>query len=725
MASITDVIKKRHNPKIAVIPVVDSHAADFVRGLALAWKNLAAYPSGHPALAGSLEAVHARLGELRGPAGDVVLGIAADGLLYGPAKIDSLYAQKLAHALHLRGVATMRFAPETGPRDLEIFLRLIGRASNVPLAEELAASGAGGIALQMVDYSGVQLTSDLAAPPPRVESASLWEEIVRALLAGREISADAQSVLKGLRSVDELAAMIVKTIEGDAQPAAFDPNATFGVKFLARVPETPDAVTKRLADSIALYVAGAKGSKKKLVMQQILQLLRALPAALRQAVLRAVVSVVGSEDDPSPLKELANELEADELLAALRAVAGTAHLSEHAVMLLRALISARKPALPAAAPRELVDDLVTLFGDEDIDRFNPPDHKALLEQVSIEVPDVTARRSVAELGARVDSVAGEALHRALARSLLDMLWYHGRTREPGPLLARLDAIFRDFLAAGAYSDALEIVERLREIGMPVDRFADIETIRALVELMHDAPREVAAVLQRLTERLGAAASHALLAALAEENNLGKRRRLFDFAVSLGPAIVPAAMHFLADARWYVVRNMIILLRAVDDRTSLPDIRSYARHDDLRVRMEAIKSLFALDPTVPRALLDEVIHAKDPKLAEAAITLVGNYGIKEAVDPLLGLLAGNDLFGTRRMLRVRAIKSLGELAEPAALMRMERFFRDRFLPWPSRDERRAAYESLASYAPEARARLIERGLGSRDAAIRAICKRLSS
>src|SRR5881392_2123558 len=99
----------------------DIRVADFVRGLALAWKNLAAYPSGHPALSGALESVHSRLADLRGPAGEVVLGIAADGLLYGDTRIDSLYAQKLAHALHLRGVAVMRFAAATTPHDLEVF----------------------------------------------------------------------------------------------------------------------------------------------------------------------------------------------------------------------------------------------------------------------------------------------------------------------------------------------------------------------------------------------------------------------------------------------------------------------------------------------------------------------------------------------------------------------------------------------------------------------------
>jgi hypothetical protein len=699
--------------------------ADFVRGLALAWKNLAAYPTGHPALTGSLDSVHARLNDLRGPAGDVILGIAADGLLYGQSKIDSLYAQKLAHVLHMRGVALMRFSLETTAADLETFLRLVSAAHTRPLAEELTSAGVLNIHLQHVDYSAVQMTSDLdAPPPPKPEAPTLWEEILRALLAGRELSAEGAALADGMRSVDELAAMIVQTIENAGPRAEFDPNATFGVKFSARVPESPSAQTAKLAETIALYVAGASGAQKRVAMQQVLQLLRALPQPIRETVLRAVAGVLAADDDPVPLRELASALPADEVLDALQCLAG-AGLSEHAMLLLRSLINEREQTQAAAAPPDVVEDLITLFGDEDIDRFNPPDHQALLDQASIGIPTIVAiRRSIDDLGVRVDSVADDVLNRHFARTLIELLASRGASRDPEPALARLESLFRAFLAGGAYADALDLIDRLSELKVPLDRFADIGIIRTLVETMHDAPPHTVAAIKQLTERLGIVASRALLIALADENNLGRRRRLFDFAVSLGAAIVPAATQFLSDDRWFVVRNMIILLRTVNDRTSLAEIRRIANHTDLRVRMEAIKSLLVLDPTVPRALLDEAIHARDPKLAEAAITLVGNYGIKEAVDPLLRMLGGRDVFGARRTLRIRAIKALGELAVPEALPPMQRFFRDSWLPWPSRDERRAAYESLGSYPAEVREALVQKGLSSRDPVVRAICRRLT-
>jgi hypothetical protein len=707
----------------------DIRVADFVRGLALAWKNLAAYPSGHPALAGALESVHARLADLRGTAGDVTLGIAADALLFGDMKIDSLYAQKLAHALHLRGVAVMRFQAATTMRDLEALLRLVGPASARPLAEELMEAGVVNIEVQHVDYSGVQMTSDLAEPPSHQKPApTLWEEILRELLGGRQMSAEAESRAKALRSVDELAAMIVKTIGGEPSRADFDPNATFGVKITVREPESPGMRSAKLAEVIALYVAGASGTRKNVSIQQLLQLLRALPEPLRNTVLRAVTGVLATEEDGAPLREFAAELPHEDVLDALQLLAGTQNISQHAITLLRSLIQTKQKKQPTAVAPDLAEDLITLFGDEDIDRFNPPDHQALLEQISIEVPLIpTVHHSTAELGGRVDSVTEDVLNRQLARTLLDLLASQAAGSDPEPVLERLEALFRGFLDAGAFAEALGVVEGLQRLNFDhsLERLADVDTIRNLVERIHDAPPETASVIQKLTERMGIAAAHMLLVALAEEDNLGRRRRLFDFAVSLGSAIVPAATRFLGDERWFVVRNVVILLRSVNDRSSLPEIRRVAHHSDMRVRMEAIKSLFALDPTVPRDLLDEAIHASDPKLAETAITLVGNYGIKEAVAPLLRMISVNDVFGARRALRIRAIRALGELAEPAALPQMERFFRDSWLPWPSKYERRAAYESLVSYPADARAPFVERGLRSRDREIRAICRRVSN
>ena len=106
-----------------------------------------------------------------------------------------------------------------------------------------------------------------------------------------------------------------------------------------------------------------------------------------------------------------------------------------------------------------------------------------------------------------------------------------------------------------------------------------------------------------------------------------------------------------------------------------------------------------------------------------MALAGNYGIKEAVDPLLAIVDGLDLMGKRRSLRVKALKALGDLGDPAVLPRLDRYFRNPLLPLIALEERRAAFRSLPMYPLEARRPYVERGLRARDPEIRRMCERL--
>jgi HEAT repeat protein len=721
-----------------------TQVAELVRALALGWKNLAAYPPGHPSLVSSLQLAHRRLNDLRGPAGEVVLGIDKDGLLYGTEKIGSASAQKFAQALYARGVAVLRFAPETEAQDIETFLRLLAAGTPAEqkrgIWEDLTAAGIVNINLQPVDYSSVQITDDLTAPPPDEKQPSIWEEILRALMEGHELSAEAKEFLsRGEHPVDELARMILQHVETmvKAKPT-FDPNATFGVRM--PVPDTAESIHRRVADAIGNYIANATGPKKENSLRQAVELLRGLPQPLRGTVLRRVAEVLALDDSAGAmLRQLASELPRDEVLEALRYLSAIGRLSPHALTLLQSLTAMQTSTRAEPPSANVIGDLVRLFGEDDIDRFNPPDHAALLEEVSIHVPFVAPAhvQSSEQLGKRVETVTDDALARQLGRTILDLISNLATSQLPQAILGRLEALFRTHLTSGEFDEALELIQRLHEIATATTndelsraihetfgRLATEEMIHALIESLHSAPPEKARVIQRLTETLGASARRNLLIALSDEGNRSRRRRLFDFITSLGPVIVPEVTGLLSDSRWYVVRNMIVMLRSVNDRTSLLDIRKLAQHPDLRVRMEAIKSLFTLDTGVSSELLENVIHDADLKVAETAVTLVGNYGIKEGIQPLLHILHGRDFWGARRSLRVKAIRALGELGDPIVLPDLERFFRESFFFPPAKKERLAAWESLAGYPPAARSELVEKGLRSRDAQVRQICSQLA-
>ena len=86
------------------------------------------------------------------------------------------------------------------------------------------------------------------------------------------------------------------------------------------------------------------------------------------------------------------------------------------------------------------------------------------------------------------------------------------------------------------------------------------------------PGAAPAAAMRLIRLLGPGAIRGLLQVLVEEQVRTRRRRIFDLLSALGADVVPEATRWLGDPNWFVVRNMIALLRAVGDRSSLGVIR---------------------------------------------------------------------------------------------------------------------------------------------------------
>ena len=699
-----------------------------VRSFAIARKNLAAYPPGHPAVVGSVNAAHRRLEELVAAGGKLALGVTRDALVFGDETLSFVHARDLAQALYRRSVATVRIEPGVEPGELESFLRLLGPEAagqdGPPLATGLAAAGIRHIQIESVDYSLVRATDELEGEA-QAGRPSLWEDVVRAMLAGEGLSPEGRKQIEGggARSATAVAALLreAQRLSGERRSA--------------------DLATL-VAQAVQRHLAAAPPAERLLAVRQVAELVRAIPPEMRETLLAAALETLSSEESAAEaLAALASLSAPDTVLRALRGMKDQMGLSSHALRLLQTL-SAHAAPPPAEAgdhaqQAALLAEVTQFFRNDDIDRYNPDDHKALLENVSLGLPVGTEDTAPADPGDRLDSLADEGVTETLALTTIELLIAYGSREGFEPLLARVQSLFREFVRSGRLEPAVVLAERMQalvseprfgadftvRVGQAVSEMADAESVAAMLDSLYRRGPGAAALARRLIDALGAAVGRTFLMALVEETDKSKRHRLLEVLVSLGPSIVPEATRLLADPRWYVVRNMVLILHRVGDRDSVQAVRQCAEHPDMRVRLEAIKGLLKLDLETARGLLAEAINDPDPKLAETAIGLAGTYGIGEAVEPLLGIVDGWDFLGRRRALRLRALRALGELADPAALPRLERFFKNWIVPVVSLEERRAAYRALQTFPLEARADIVERGLRSRDDEIRGLCQRL--
>ena len=160
---------------------------ELVRALAIAWKNLAAYPPGHPALVASLGLAHRRLQDLLAASGAVTFGISSDGLVAAQEKLTSSHARDLARALYLREVA--------------LLLAYLLLSVNIALA----ACSRGTFKISYGPFGGTELRILLALANTVVW---LWPQVV---VGGRAVMAF--DVMGGLALLGLVAALVRSTVQ--------------------------------------------------------------------------------------------------------------------------------------------------------------------------------------------------------------------------------------------------------------------------------------------------------------------------------------------------------------------------------------------------------------------------------------------------------------------------------------------------------------------------------
>ncbi len=730
-------------------PGAEQALLEAVAFLVTAWKNLFAYPPGHPARAASLDAAHARLAAFMATSGRLVLGVARDGLLYGEKKIESINVGAFAEALYRRNATLVYIEEYVAPRDLECLLRLLADAPGGPeratIGEELRAAGVDRVTITSIDYTRLVTTDSLSVAEPR-PAGSLWDTLIGALLTGKHLTPEGTVPLRGeTYSAAGLADLLSRSgaLGGTGGPG--------GARGAGGAEGGGSAPMQVLASAMAEHLTRVRGREKDVSLHQVAELLRALPAEAREPLLASALRTLDVEEQsPERLASLVASLEPDQVLHSLRRLnAEGMRLSPHALLMIQTLSAAREEL---ASPDRLagvsadIAEVSALFADEDVDRFNPEDHRSLLARVAAvdlmtaSVPVATDRGGIET---EIESLTEAAVEANLAVTLLDLAAAYPETALP-VVVGRLRELFRQSLESGRFEGAVGILRGVRALAederlTPAQRerraslLGDLAKTMPLSSLLAEAgapDRLTLSQIQGLVAELGPGAARPVLEALTAETDRVRRFQLFDFAVSLGSAVVPEATRLLFDKRWFVVRNMILLLRKVGDRSALKEIQRCAEDVDPRVGLEAVMMLLAIDSKVSRGLLAKMINNPDPKTAEAAVVLTGQHGIVEAIDPLVAMLLRWDPLGSRLSLRLQALRALKTLkaatvaADPEVLARLDRYFRHWRVPVVRLEERRAAFRLLESYPAALRAPYVRRGQRSKDPVIRAICDRLA-
>lgn len=194
----------------------------------------------------------------------------------------------------------------------------------------------------------------------------------------------------------------------------------------------------------------------------------------------------------------------------------------------------------------------------------------------------------------------------------------------------------------------------------------------------------------VTEALTALKEKAILALmkrLAEEGDAQARRNLSEALIYQGAEALPILIEALADSRWFVIRNSIVILGRIRDPRAAAHIRPYLGHKDLRVRREVVRALARIGGTIAVKSLLQLVEARDKELCLQAFLSLGIMKDASAVPALVNFLQSPDFLMKQVELKKGAIRALGAIGSPEASPCLEHLLKKRRL-W-----KRDRYDSL--------------------------------
>jgi hypothetical protein len=245
------------------------------------------------------------------------------------------------------------------------------------------------------------------------------------------------------------------------------------------------------------------------------------------------------------------------------------------------------------------------------------------------------------------------------------------------LEGRISALVELYSEKGDFEKVLDLVNALKTQSLQ-GKWSDLASIMIrsvfasnkvntrVVDSLQRYGRKQRDLSFKLTGALRAYIIPYLLDALIEETDTSTRRFIISLLTSFKTEALDHIAKRLRDSSWYVVRNMLYLLRECKGRSYLPAVREFLEHEEPIIRLEALMTLLSFqdpeaDTYVKKFLLSDVFQ-----LQKGAVRLTGAYRVKHAVPHLVRLLREKDIRGKKSHFKRGIIRALGRIGDSRAV-----------------------------------------------------------
>lgn len=288
---------------------------------------------------------------------------------------------------------------------------------------------------------------------------------------------------------------------------------------------------------------------------------------------------------------------------------------------------------------EILKAYAAAFDSEDVKEISiinltDKDLQALVKEMEKDLIDKTPK--IYEILFEVLSQAESAAeYEDVARLLKDVFLY---CLKQGNLKTVLDLLNRtkEVAADPSTPDMMK-----RQMKFLLSLVNSAESIKSVGEIFASDVEIDENVLNEYTQFLDRSAIPPFMSILGELESIRGRKIVINILINLGKKDIQIIAKGLQDERWFVVRNIIYILRHIGDKKAVEYILSTVKHTDDRVRKEAIKTLGDLKSPLALQTLKECLYDADPSIRKSAAKALGTIGSESAKRVILESLSGKD------------------------------------------------------------------------------------
>src|SRR5574341_1166597 len=302
----------------------------------------------------------------------------------------------------------------------------------------------------------------------------------------------------------------------------------------------------------------------------------------------------------------------------------------------------------------------------------------------------------------------------------------------------MERVIRVFILRGSFGHAARILKALRDLerdsahlparhrallGEAVQRMGEAERIREIGPVLDKSLDSEMAHFETYLRLLPRRAVEPLLDLLGGVNVRKARRALCEaLAELLGGDLEPIGKR-LDDARWFVVRNLVYILRRTGSRSAIPYLRRTLEHPHPKVRQETLHAMEGIGMARSAEFLLRLLDSTDEICRTWALERLAALGDSRAAEPLWRVIRTRE-FRERSWNDKRAyFEALGRCAPPGMLPTVQALYEKRgWFEKPKDLEMRAgAAIALGLIGGERVMPMLEEGCQAEEALIRGACR----